>query len=134
MMHYRKVEGYFEILAEIIEKKDGYKKVHEQLGKFLERATYADSTNQTKDIGLVRFGNPKPGDELNRPKGAQVVENGWWLSRNDCRLKFGSTEGKGKGRSKISELKDAHDASAHECGRSGRCVKQVVFLQFFFIS
>ena len=92
VMHYRKVERYFEILADIIEKKDGYKNFYEQLGKFLERATYADSTNQTKDIGLVRFGNPKHGDELNRPKGAQVVENGWWLSRNDCRLKFGSTE------------------------------------------
>ena len=96
VMHYREVERYFEILADTIEKKDGYKNFYEQLGKFLKRATYANSTNQTKDIGLVRFGNPKPGDELNRPKGAQVVENGWWLSRNDRRLKFGSTEARAR--------------------------------------
>ena len=37
-----------------------------------------------------------------------------------------------KGRSKISELKDAHDASVHECGRSGRSVKQVVFTVFLY--
>ena len=35
--------------------------------------------------------------------------------------------GKGKGKSKISEVKKAHDASGRDWGRSGRSVKQVVF-------
>ena len=109
VMHYRKVERYFEILADTIEKKDGYKNFYEQLGKFLKHATYADSTNQTKDIGLVRFGNPKPGDELNRPKGAQVVENGLVAQPKRPPTEVRLDRGKGNGRSKISELKDAHD-------------------------
>ena len=86
--------------------KDGYKKFNEQFGKFLESKMHEDSTSRTRYIELVRFSNSKSGDELNRLKCAQCVENGWWLSRNDCagealaqnecrtndrRLKIGST-------------------------------------------
>ena len=78
VMHYRKMS------AGIMEKKNGYTKFHEQFGKFLECAIHEDSTNQTKDIELVCFSHSKSGDELNRLKGAQCVENGWWLSRKDC--------------------------------------------------
>ena len=79
-----------------------------QFGKFQERAIHDDSTNQTKDIELVRFSNSKSGEELNRLKGAQCVENGWWLSRNDCvgeATENRLVKGKGKEQSKILELK-----------------------------
>ena len=45
VMHHRIVLRYFEMLADIIEKKDGYKNFYEQFRKFLERAVYKDSTN-----------------------------------------------------------------------------------------
>ena len=56
--------------GDIIEKKDCYKKFYEQFGKFLEQ--------------LGRFSNLKSGDDLNRLTGAQCVQNGRYLSRNDC--------------------------------------------------
>ena len=55
----------FEGFADIIKKKDGYKKFYEQFGKFLKLAIYETSTNQTEITELVRFSNPKSGDELN---------------------------------------------------------------------
>ena len=66
VMRQRKVERYFEMLADIIDKKDGRKKFYEQCGKFLERAIHEDSTHQTEVIELVRFSDTKSGDELNR--------------------------------------------------------------------
>ena len=70
-------------------------------------------------------------------KDAQYVNNGWWLSLNDRawnaretkgrRLETGSTKGKGK--SKLSELKKL-TMPVHDWVRSGRCVKQNVFTVF----
>ena len=68
VMPHRKVERYFEMFADIIEKKGGYKKFNEQFGMFLERAILEDTTSQTEVTELVRFSNTKSGDELNRLK------------------------------------------------------------------
>ena len=67
----------------------------------------------------------------------QCVENAWWwLSRNDCagdalawgacgtddrRRKIDSTKGRAR------ESPRSRSSSGHDGGRSGRCVKQVVF-------
>ena len=54
----------FEEFADIIEKKDGYKKFYEQFGKFLKLAIHGNLTITE----LLRLSSSKFGDELNRLK------------------------------------------------------------------
>ena len=54
--HYR--EKCCEEFADIIEKKDGYKKFYEQFGKFLTFAIHENSTNQREIAESVRFSIP----------------------------------------------------------------------------
>ncbi|CAK0877947.1 unnamed protein product, partial [Prorocentrum cordatum] len=50
--------------AEIAEKKDDYKKFHEQFGKRLKLGVHEDSTNRTKAAELMRYHTSKSGDEI----------------------------------------------------------------------
>ena len=58
------VKKCFGGFADIVKKKESYKKFHELFGKFLKLAIHEDSTNQTEITESVRFSNSKSGDEL----------------------------------------------------------------------
>merc|ERR1712007_217683 len=57
------VNKCLEMFAEIAEKKDDYKKIHEQFGKCSKLGVHEDSTNRTKVAELMRYHNSKSGDE-----------------------------------------------------------------------
>merc|ERR1711894_751591 len=57
------VKKCLEMFAEIVEKKDDYKKFYEQFGKCLKLGVHEDSTNRTKVAELLRFHSSKSGDE-----------------------------------------------------------------------
>ena len=104
----------------------------------LEREIHEDVTNRTMAVGLVRFSDSKSGDELNRLKGAQCVENGWWLSRNDCagdalawdacgtndrRLKIGSTKARARESPRTRSSRSSRCPSGYHCGQRRHCVQ-----------
>ena len=82
---------------------------------------------------IRRFSNSKSGDEVNRLKGAQCVENGSWLSRHDWAgetlawIACGTNDRRLKIGSKKARATESPRSRGHDCGRSGRCGKQVVF-------
>merc|ERR1711865_989603 len=57
------VKKCLEMIAEIAEKKDDYKKFYEQFGKCLKLGVHEDSTNRTKVAELMRYQTSKSGDE-----------------------------------------------------------------------
>ena len=57
------VKKCIEMLAEIAEKKDDYKKSYEQFGKCFKLGIHEDSTNRAKKAELLRFNTSKSGDE-----------------------------------------------------------------------
>eukprot|EP00959_Pyramimonas_sp_CCMP1952_P277034 5791216-Pyramimonas_sp.AAC.1 len=52
------------MFAEIAEKKDDYKKFHEQFGKRLKLGVHEDSTNRTKVAEFMRYHTSKSGDKM----------------------------------------------------------------------
>merc|ERR1712165_204910 len=58
------VKKCLEMFAEIVEKKDDYKKFYEQFGKCLKLGVHEDSTNRTKVAELMRYHSSKSGDEM----------------------------------------------------------------------
>merc|ERR1712225_181654 len=57
------VKKSIEMMGEIAEKKDDYKKFYEQFGKNLKLGIHEDSTNRAKLADLLRFQTSKSGDE-----------------------------------------------------------------------
>ncbi|CAK0869261.1 unnamed protein product, partial [Prorocentrum cordatum] len=62
------VKKCLEMFVEIAEKKDDYKKFHEQFGKCLKLGVHEDSTNRTKVAELMRYHTSRSGDEMIRLK------------------------------------------------------------------
>ena len=63
-------------------------------------------------------------------KDAQCDKNGWWLSQNDRAgeaLTWNARETEGNGKSQDLGAQEVHDVGGHDWGRSGSCVKHVVF-------
>merc|ERR1712159_176317 len=58
------VKKSIEMFSEISEKKDDYKKFHEQFSKNLKLGIHEDSTNRTKLADLLRYQTSKSGDEM----------------------------------------------------------------------
>merc|ERR1719263_1657072 len=58
------VKKSIEMMSEISEKKDDYKKFYEQFGKNLKLGIHEDSTNRAKLAELMRFQTSKSGDDL----------------------------------------------------------------------
>ncbi|CAK0864354.1 unnamed protein product, partial [Prorocentrum cordatum] len=58
------VKKCLEMFVETAEKKDDYKKFHEQFGKCLKLGVHEDSTNRTKVAELMRYHTSKSGDEM----------------------------------------------------------------------
>merc|ERR1711959_6783 len=57
------VKKSIEMMSEISEKKDDYKKFYEQFGKNLKLGIHEDSTNRAKLADLLRYQTSKSGDE-----------------------------------------------------------------------
>merc|ERR1740129_2091940 len=57
------VKKCLEMFAEIAEKKDDYKKFHEQFSKNIKLGIHEDSTNRAKVAELMRYHTSKSGDE-----------------------------------------------------------------------
>merc|ERR1711959_217857 len=57
------VKKSIEMMTEIAEKKDDYKKFYEQFGKNLKLGIHEDSTNRAKLADLLRYQTSKSGDE-----------------------------------------------------------------------
>merc|ERR1712093_865246 len=60
----RVIKKNIEMMTEIAEKKDDYKKFYEQFGKNLKLGIHEDSTNRTKLADLLRYQTSKSGDEM----------------------------------------------------------------------
>merc|ERR1711937_839232 len=60
----RLIKKNIEMMSEIAEKKDDYKKFYEQFSKNLKLGIYEDSTNRTKLADLLRYQTSKSGDEM----------------------------------------------------------------------
>merc|ERR1712230_240478 len=58
------VKKSIEMMTEISEKKDDYKKFYEQFGKNLKLGIHEDSTNRNKLAELLRYQTSKSGDEM----------------------------------------------------------------------
>merc|ERR1719460_3312334 len=58
------VKKSIEMMSEIAEKKDDYKKFYEQFGKNLKLGIHEDSTNRAKLADLLRYQTSKSGDEM----------------------------------------------------------------------
>jgi molecular chaperone HtpG len=58
------VKKSIEMMSEISEKKDDYKKFYEQFGKNLKLGIHEDSTNRAKLADLLRYQTSKSGDEM----------------------------------------------------------------------
>merc|ERR1711937_230832 len=58
------VKKSIEMMSEIAEKKDDYKKFYEQFSKNLKLGIHEDSTNRTKLADLLRYQTSKSGDEM----------------------------------------------------------------------
>merc|ERR1712216_82112 len=58
------VKKSIEMMTEIAEKKDDYKKFYEQFGKNLKLGIHEDSTNRAKLADLLRYQTSKSGDEM----------------------------------------------------------------------
>merc|ERR1711988_2063290 len=58
------VKKSIEMMTEISEKKDDYKKFYEQFSKNLKLGIHEDSTNRTKLADLLRYQTSKSGDEM----------------------------------------------------------------------
>merc|ERR1719263_2110695 len=58
------VKKSIEMMSEISEKKDDYKKFYEQFGKNLKLGIHEDSTNRAKLAELMRFQTSKSGDDI----------------------------------------------------------------------
>merc|ERR1712165_248550 len=58
------VKKVLELIEEICEDKDNYKKFYEQFGKNLKLGIHEDSTNRKKLSGHLRFFTPASGDEM----------------------------------------------------------------------
>merc|ERR1712057_59752 len=58
------VKKSIEMMTEIAEKKDDYKKFYEQFGKNLKLGIHEDSTNRNKLADLLRYHTSKSGDEM----------------------------------------------------------------------
>merc|ERR1712216_145287 len=58
------VKKSIEMMTEISEKKDDYKKFYEQFGKNLKLGIHEDSTNRAKLADLLRYQTSKSGDEM----------------------------------------------------------------------
>ena len=65
MIKKNQVTEYLEMLAEIAELNDAYKKFYEQLVKCMKLGIYEDSTVGVKTAEVLRFNTSKPGDEQN---------------------------------------------------------------------
>ena len=59
------VTKYLEMLAEIAELNNAYRKVHEQFVKYMKLGIHEDSTVGVKTAEVLRFNTSKPGDEQN---------------------------------------------------------------------
>merc|ERR1712002_868397 len=57
------VKKVMEVIEEIMEDKDNYKKFYEQLGKNIKLGIHEDSTNRKKLAGMLRFYTSASGDE-----------------------------------------------------------------------
>merc|ERR1712227_54641 len=58
------VKKVMELIEEICEDKDNYKKFYEQFGKNLKLGIHEDSTNRKKIAGHLRYATSASGDEL----------------------------------------------------------------------
>merc|ERR1712216_833653 len=58
------VKKSIEMMTEISEKKDDYKKFYEQFGKNLKLGIHEDSTNRAKLADLLRYSSTKSGEEM----------------------------------------------------------------------
>merc|ERR1712203_987159 len=58
------VKKVMELIEEICEDKDNYKKFYEQFGKNLKLGIHEDSTNRKKIAGYLRFATSASGDEM----------------------------------------------------------------------
>merc|ERR1712036_179026 len=57
------VKKYMELMEELVEDKDSWRKFYEQFGKNLKLGIHEDSTNRKKLAGLLRFFTSASGDE-----------------------------------------------------------------------
>merc|ERR1712142_1117998 len=56
--------GVMEVIEEIMEDKDNYKKFYEQFGKNIKLGIHEDSTNRKKLAGMLRFYTSASGEEM----------------------------------------------------------------------